>query len=247
MALFLLPGNLRDRIGRCVKCLFDGQRFLLVGHLHFFPFPLGQPGIKGDRRILSLERGREAPVLFRDEVLNLPLPLADDTDGNGLDTPRAEVLTFGRAPLFVVLAGGTRLPLVPPPEAPERLLGKPSPVVLQALLPEESIILEKSAYKIPPGQTTTIPIYLYNFGGKPVRGRLSTSVAFEPAKVTVPDPWSIELPSEVEIAPGERKELALRLTSISTNGLGTASIRITGEFESAARPVLSIRLVSAGK
>ena len=196
--------------------------------------------------------GRLADVLVawskNEAAFELPEPPKACFDHLGRERGvTGKVLTLGRAPLFVVLAGGTRLPLVPPPEAPERLLGKPSPVVLQALLPEESIILEKSAYKIPPGQTTTIPIYLYNFGGKPVRGRLSTSVAFEPAKLTVPEPWGIELPSEVEIAPGERKELALRLTSISTNGLGTASIRITGEFESAARPVLSIRLVSAGK
>ena len=196
--------------------------------------------------------GRLADVLVawskNEAAFELPEPPKACFDHLGRECGvTGKVLTLGRAPLFVVLAGGTRLPLVSPSEAPKRLPGKPSSVVLQALLPEESIILEKSAYKVPPGQTTTIPIYLYNFGGKPARGRLSTSVAFEPAKLTVPEPWGIELPSDVEIAPGERKELALRLSGISTNGVESASIRITGEFESAARPVLSLRLVSAGK
>ena len=152
------------------------------------------------------------------------------------------VLDLSRAPLFVVLAGGTRLPLVPPPSPPKLLPGKPSLVVLQAVLPVETIVLAKSAYKIPAGQTT-IPIFLYNFGAKPARGRLSTSISFRSAKPSVPDPWSVEFPREVEVAPGERKELALRLTGVSTNGVADATIRITGEFGGAGKPVLSLNLV----
>jgi hypothetical protein len=155
----------------------------------------------------------------------------------------SKVLKLSRAPLFVVLAGGTRLPLVPPPSRPKLLPGKPSPVVLQGALPEASILLEKSAYKIPAGQTTTIPIFLYNFGGKPARGRLSTSVSFESAASPTPAPWGIELPREVEVAPGERKELPLRVTCASTKGVDAAAIRITGEFGGAGKPMLSLRLV----
>ena len=56
-------------------------------------------------------------------------------------------------------------PVVPPPDSPKLLPGKPSPVVLQAVIPEESIVLKQSAYRIPKGQTaTSIPIFLYNFG-----------------------------------------------------------------------------------
>ena len=153
-----------------------------------------------------------------------------------------KVLKLGRAPLFVVLAAGTRLPLDPPPKTQKMLPGKPSPLVLQAVLPEESLVLEKSAYKIPAGQTTTIPIFLYNFGGKPARGRLSTSLRFESAGPAKPEPWGVEFPGEVEVAPGERKELALRLTSARTNGVDAAAIRITGEFGGAGKPVLSLNL-----
>jgi len=74
----------------------------------------------------------------------------------------------------------------PPPKAPERLAGKPAPVVLQALLPTERIVLEKSAYRIPDGQTASIPIYLYNFGPKTARGKLNTSVSLQHGGTATP-------------------------------------------------------------
>ena len=92
-----------------------------------------------------------------------------------------------------------------------------------------------------------MPIYLYNFSPKPARGRLNTSVSLQPTESATPEPWGAELPGDVDVAPGERKELALRLTGLSTNGLGCATIRITGEFGSAGQPVLSFRLVPSAK
>jgi hypothetical protein len=154
-----------------------------------------------------------------------------------------KVLKLSRAPLFAVLDRGARLPLVPPPEPAKLEPGKPSFVVMQAVLPEASVVLEKSAYKVPAGQTTTIPIFLYNFGAKPARGRLSTPMSFKSAQPLIPDPWGVEFPREVDVAPGERKELALRLTGVSTNGVEAAAIRITGEFGVAGRAVLSLNLV----
>ena len=153
------------------------------------------------------------------------------------------VLKLGRAPLFAVLRAGTQLQLVPPPEAPKRLAGKASPLVLQALLPAESIVLNKSAYKTPAGPTASVPIYLYNFSRRTARGKLNASMLLQPAESAAPEPWGAEMPGEVEVAPGERKELALRLTGLSTNGVECATIRITGEFGSAGKPVLSFRMV----
>jgi hypothetical protein len=92
-----------------------------------------------------------------------------------------------------------------------------------------------------------VPIYLYTFGSKPARGRLSTSVSLQPTESATPEPWGAELQPDAEVAPGERKELALRLTGLSTNGLECATIRVTGEFGSAGQPVLSFRLVPAVK
>ena len=115
--------------------------------------------------------GQRADVLVAwsesEAALELPKPPKACFDHLGRAREvTGKALKLSRAPLFVVLAGGTRLPLVPPPEPPKLLPGKPSPLVLQAVLPEESIVLEKSAYKIPAGQTTTIPIFLYNFGSE---------------------------------------------------------------------------------
>ena len=191
--------------------------------------------------------GRPADVLvaWSTNEVAFELPKPPKACFDHLGRPRdisGKVLKLGRAPLYAVLATGTQLHLVPAPEAPKRLPGQPSPVVLQALLPEESILLEKSAYKIPAGQTTTIPIFVYNFSARPARGRLTTSMSFESAGTTAPAPWSLDLPTQVEVAPGERKELSLRLSGISTNGVDSASIRITGEFGKSGTPVLSVRL-----
>jgi hypothetical protein len=156
-------------------------------------------------------------------------------------------LKLGRAPLFAVLPAGTQLQLIPPPQAPERLPGKPAPLVLQVLLPEESIVLGKSAYKLPAGPSASVPIYLYNFSPKPARGRLITSVTLQPTVSATPAPWGAELPGDVDVAPGERKELALRLTGLSTNGVECATIRVTGVFGRAGQPVLSFRMVPSAK
>jgi hypothetical protein len=157
------------------------------------------------------------------------------------------VLKLSRAPLFAVLPTETQLQWVPPPKAPERLAGKPTPLVLQALLPAESIVLGKSAYKIPAGQAASVPIYLYNFSPKTARGKLNAFLLLQPAGSAAPEPWGAELPGDVEVARGERKELALRLTGLNTNGLECATIRVSGEFGSAGKPVLSFRLVPSAK
>jgi hypothetical protein len=223
-----------------------------VGRLLADAKPLGRVTTGNDliRAFLFRARpdGQRADVLVAwseaETAFELPKPPKACFDHLGRAHEAAgKVLKLSRAPLFVVLARGTRLSLDPPPKTPKLLPGKPSPLVLQAVLPEKTIVPDKSAYKIPAGQTTTIPIFLYNFGGKPARGRLSTSMSLKSANPIVPDPWGIEFPREVEVAPGERKELALRLTCAGTNGSDAAAMRITGEFGGAGKPVLSLNLV----
>jgi hypothetical protein len=194
--------------------------------------------------------GRRADVLVAwsasDTELELPRPpkACFDHLGRARATPD-RVLKLGRAPLFVVLGSGTRLPLIPPPKAADRRPGKPSPIVLQALLPQDRVHGEKSAYKIPSGQAAAIPICLYNFGTKSVRGKLSGSVSLTSAGPAIATPWGVDMPGEMELAPGDRKELAVRLTGVTTNGIESARLRITGDFGSAGRPVLSVRLLPA--
>jgi len=196
--------------------------------------------------------GRRADVLVAwsktEAELELPKPPNACYDHLGrARRVEGRSLKLGRAPLIAVLSTGTRLDVIPPSKVPEWLAGKPSPVVLQASLPEESIILEKSAYKIPAGQTASVPIYLYNFSSKPARGKLNASVSFQPNGSATPVAWGAQMLAEVDVAPGERKELALRLTGVSTNGLECATILVIGEFGGAGKPVLSFRLAPSPK
>ena len=145
-----------------------------------------------------------------------------------------KVLKVGPAPFYAVLAKGSHPELLPPPKPAKLLPGEPGPLVLQALLPETSIVLDRSAYKLSGERTNTIPVFLYNFGQKQARGRLS---------LTAPEGWSGELPREVEVAPGERKELTLKLDTPATNSWSQASIRINGDFGALGRPLVAFRLV----
>ncbi len=179
------------------------------------------------------ERRAQVLVAWSEEERSLELPQAPQALFDHLGRARevaAGKLKLGAAPQFIVLGGGTRLPLAPPPARPAMLPGHPSPVVLQAVLPEASIVLSESAYRLSAGQPARIPIFVYNFSDQPARGRLAAAV---------PEQWQAELPQEAEIAPGERQELSLRLTGAP--GARIAKVRITGDFGSAGPTVLSLR------
>ena len=151
----------------------------------------------------------------------------------------SNVLKVSRAPLYFELAKGTRPALIAPPKPEKLLTGRPGPVVLQALLPEKDIVLKESAYRLPEGREMIIPVLLYNFGAKTVRGKL---------KVKTPTRWAAEMAHEVEIEPGERKEVRLLLTHPVADGMTNAGIRITGRFgDGGGSPVLAFRLTSSKK
>jgi hypothetical protein len=176
-------------------------------------------------------------VVWSQSEATFALPVAPLAcfDHLGRSRPVAgNLLKVGPAPLYAVLPKGSHAALVPPPGPAKLRRGEPGSLVLQALLPEEKTILDRSAYKIAGDRTTAVPVFLYNFGSKKAQGRLS---------VAVPEGWKGELPREVEVAPGERKELTLNLASPATNAWSEASIRITGDFSAAGRPVLALRLV----
>ena len=180
--------------------------------------------------------GKPADVLVvwaqREASFELPAAPLACFDHLGRPYPVAgKVLKVGLAPFYAVLAKGAHAALIPPPKPAKLLPGEPGPLVLQALLSEESIVLDRSAYRIPSARTNAIPVFLYNFGAKKAQGQLS---------LTLPEGWKGELPREVEVAPGERKELTLRLDGV---GWSEASIRITGDFGAEGRPVLALRVV----
>jgi hypothetical protein len=122
---------------------------------------------------------------------NLTLPIAPDAvfDHLGRSRPTTNRLALTTAPLLVLLPerAAKQFQLRPPPAAPERLLGEPSPVVIQALWPEETIILRTSAYRLSSQKSEPVPLFVYNFSDSPVAGELSVTapaIAARPACAT---------------------------------------------------------------
>jgi hypothetical protein len=149
-------------------------------------------------------------------------------------TTEGKTLKVGRAPLYVVLADESRPKLLAPPKPPKWLEGKPGYVVLQALLPESDVVVEKSAYKMKAGESKTIPVFAYNFGDEKVRGSL---------KAQVPEHWEAELPEEVELAPGDRKELTVKIRGLEARSGDETRVRVVGEFGKAGGAVLAFHLI----
>jgi uncharacterized membrane protein len=114
------------------------------------------------------------------------------------------------------------------------LPGTPSPVVLQALLPETDILLEKSAYKMKVAEPKSISVFAYNFG--------PTKTVCE-LNVRVPERWRVEFPAKAELAPGERRELTLKLRAPDGKPWTEAAIRINADCGTSGTSILSLRIM----
>ncbi|MBN2506554.1 MAG: hypothetical protein JXQ71_07660 [Verrucomicrobia bacterium] len=158
-------------------------------------------------------------------------------DHFGRERNASRTIRLTAAPRFVFLdaEAAARLPLSPPPRAPERLGGEPSPVVLQALWPADKLLLEKSACRIAPNGPAAVPLGVYNFSSQPVRGSLS---------IRAPRGWKVAPLKPLSLEPDARAEvsLAIDLTGASEPLEGT--VRVEGDFGPAGRPVLSMRCVA---
>lgn len=142
-------------------------------------------------------------------------------------------LKIGPQPLYLVFEEGAHPKLKLPPKPAKLLSGKTSTVVLQALVPVEDASMKQSAYLLSKGKVQNLPIFIYNFGPKMAKGRLNW---------VVPEGWAAEMSREIEIAPMERKELELKITS-PEDGWSEGRIRIVGDFGSAGEPLLSLGFV----
>jgi hypothetical protein len=185
--------------------------------------------------------GRDAEVLVAWTTApqgELQLPVSPtalfDHLGRGLPPP-GRALRLGPAPLYALLppGAGQQLTLTPPPATPPRQEAKPSPVVLQSVWPRDRVALDKSAYRAVAGQDTNIPVFAYNFSDSPVAGKLT---------VATTNGWEVSIPDGVELAAGERKQLAMRIHRAGAKGEKPERIRLTGDFGPAGSAVLSIRL-----
>jgi hypothetical protein len=182
-------------------------------------------------------KAADVAVAWAKTNVTLELPSAPQAcyDHLGRVAPvTGKVLKVGRAPLYAILPSGAHPALIPPPARAKRLAGEPTPLVLQALLPEADVVVKESAYRFGAGRTKPVPLFLYNFGASKASGQLA---------LTVPEGWNVDCLRDVEIAPGERKELALTLTNPGTNRWNEAGVRITGDFGREGRPVLALRFV----
>ncbi len=157
-----------------------------------------------------------------------------DVLGRPVEFPQGRA-TITQSPLFAV-APANVIPhdgLIAAPPAPPLERRKPSPIVMQALWPAKQLVLSRSAYRISSEKAQSIPVFIYNFSDRPAKGTLA---------IEGPKAWKLSLPGEVELAPGDRKELALAIDCNKTAPNTAEKLRISGDFGSAGNPVLVVRV-----
>ncbi len=213
-----------------------------AGRLLAYAKPLGQ--LKADRDTMhgylfdAKPDGEEADVvvIWDDQggSFSMPKPPRACFDHLGRRHPTSgRVLELSQAPLYVLLAKDSRPDVTPTPEPATYLPGKAANVVMQVLFPVDDVLVRESAYKFPESGDKTVPVFFYNFGQAVARGRL---------QVTVPDGWRADFARDVELEPGERKEVTLRLSCGAAKEWSEAGVRIRGDFGEAGRAVVSWRL-----
>jgi hypothetical protein len=107
-------------------------------------------------------------------------------------------------------------------------------VVIQALWPQEKLLLHQSAYRISSRTSEAVPVWVYNFSDAPVTGRLT---------VQAPKGWKASEFERIEVAPQSRAELRLELDCRDGTADDLGTVRVVGDFGAAGKPVLSLRLV----
>jgi hypothetical protein len=122
--------------------------------------------------------------------------------------------------------------LLPPSQTPPRCPGTPSPVVFQALWPEDKIDLSRSAYRLPRERPVKVPFHAYNFSAQAVSGQLV---------VESTTGCDAAVSSDLVIAAMERKELTLTLNP--NTAAAENLVRVRGDFGLAGKPVLSLRFI----
>lgn len=168
----------------------------------------------------------------------VPLPIAPRAVFDFLGRPQpvaGKSIMADAAPVFAVFpASAAKLfALEPLPRRTKPLGGEPSPIVFQAVWPENRVLHAGSAYQIAADRPSRIPVFAYNFSSNVVEGRLRSSV---------PTGWKITLPDRLRLAPDERQEIAVSIHPAATRSLAAGTFRIDGLFGENGRAVLSLPL-----
>jgi len=163
------------------------------------------------------------------------MPLAIFDHLGRAQTNTTASVKLSTAPVFIVCKKDSlrAVPLQPPPPKPALKSDKPSPVVLQVVMPEDKVVMSLSAYNCSSAKPESISVFAYNFGREKVAGELTAHA---------PEGWSIGVPARVELSPGERKELAVTVDTRGGTTTPSDTIRLRGNFGSAGEAVLSFRL-----
>lgn len=216
-----------------------------VGRLLAGAKPLGQ--IKDDQKNLrafafdSLPDGTKCDVIVAwatsgEANVNLgamPVVVFDHL-GREMRT-QSKTLRIGRAPVFVVLRSNSarQLNLIPSPQPPRRLEGRPSPIVLQAAFPASQLAAPPLfAERVCAGSDQPIPLVAYNFSDHLAKGDLT---------VDRPAGWKVSLPnSSVELKPNERQAIAMTIEIPSK--ATTQPVRVTGDFGDDGKAIVSFAI-----
>ncbi len=153
----------------------------------------------------------------------------------GKQVPR----TLQPAAVFLLLPPGEadRLELAKPPACAPWRDGEPTSIVLQLSMPADAARLATQSYEVEPGVRTDLPLLVYNFGPRPVTGRLSVEQA--------PANWQVQVDAEpMQIQPLDRLVVPASVTLPASGRelLAGQWVKLRGDFGEAGRPVLAFRL-----
>jgi hypothetical protein len=171
--------------------------------------------------------------------VTLRCPVEHVIDHLGRETPQSSwigQLKLTRAPVFAIIPAEMKpeIKFDPPPVAPARNDAKPSPIVMQPLIPPDRIEFNRSAFVMPPDQANEITIQIYNFGDGPAHGTLTAS-----AQPNV----KVDLQHEIDIPAGDRVAVKLVLAKRAASSKAS-TIKIKGVFGDSLA-VLSLRVIDA--
>jgi len=205
------------------------------GAARVYVFRARPDGAARDVVVAWADKGRVASDMLRGAAVEAVYdgygrPLRNGVPGELTESPFFAVLPSGAGERF---AAEKPLRVAPAPAALE-----PSPVVMQAIMPQTRSRLDIQAYEVDLGTAQSVSVALYNFSDAGVRGRLKVDV--------VPEGWQVALPIEViELRPMERQVVALNVFIPPQAGraaLFGAPVRLHGDFGEAGHTRLAFRL-----